>query len=172
MAKTQYPADHKTGHLTAPKQYEVVEREDNLEEEWELDAAQDQIVGNFEDREPTKGTENLGDRFILNHPPPPYPQRGNLALPVVIPQRRPKDRARGFVRAYAPILENAGIDQATWLEFLDTFQKSSLANPWINAINMAQFATIGIHGFGIGLAVSYAISKVADATIELEGRRK
>ena len=168
----QYPADHKTGHLTVPKQYEVVEREDNLEEEWELDAAQDQIVGNFEDRENSKGTENLADKFIRNHPAPPYPQRGNLALPVVIPQRRPKDRARGFVKAYAPILENAGIDQETWLEFLDTFQKSSLANPWINAINMAQFATIGIHGFGIGLAVSYAISKVADATIELEGRRK
>jgi hypothetical protein len=168
----QYPADKKTGHLKASKQDEVVEREDNLEDEWALDDAQDQIVDEFQDKEANTDTEKLADKFIRNHPAPTHPQRGNLALPVVIPQRRPKDRSRGFVRAYAPILENAGVDQATWLQFLETFQKSSVANPWLSAINMAQFATLAIHGFGIGLAVGYAISKITDATIEMESRRK
>lgn len=170
--KDKYPADSKADSLDAPNEDEVVKREDNLEEEWELDDAQDQIIGISQDEEPVKDSENLAGKFIRSHPPPKSPQQGNLALPVVIPQRRPKDRSRGFVRAYAPILENCGIDQATWLEFLDTFQKSSVANPWLNAINMAQFATLAIPGFGIGLAVGYAISKLVDVTIEMESRRK
>src|ERR1700710_2098695 len=100
----QYLTDKKTSHPEALRQYEVAEHEDSLEEEWELDDAQDQIVGEPQDKESSKDTENLADKFIRNHPAPPYPQRAHLALPVVIPQRRPKDRARGFIKAYAPIL--------------------------------------------------------------------
>jgi hypothetical protein len=60
----------------------------------------------------------LEDQFLRNHPIPrelqnqPRPT-GRLPLTVVLPQRRPKDRSRGFIRAYAPVLENCGIDQAT-----------------------------------------------------------
>lgn len=90
---------------------------------------------------------------------------------MVLPQRRPKDRSRGFIRAYAPLLENAGIDQAQWLEFLDMFQKSSAANPWISAINMAQFATIAIPN-GIGIAVGVAIQLITKAAIEMQSRER
>ncbi|RXG46112.1 hypothetical protein VDGE_03343 [Verticillium dahliae] len=54
--------------------------------------------------------------------------------------RRPKNRARGFVRAYAPVLNTAGIDQATFLDFVDTFNKSLEPNPYLNVINLAGFA--------------------------------
>lgn len=52
-----------------------------------------------------------------------------LPLLVVLPQRRPKDRSRGFNRAFAPVLEKFRIDQAAWLAFLDAFPMSSAANP-------------------------------------------
>lgn len=46
---------------------------------------------------------------------------GKLPLPVVLPQRRPKGRSRGFIRAFALVLENYTIDQATWHTFLGAF---------------------------------------------------
>lgn len=68
---------------------------------------------------------------------------GKLELPVVIPQRRPRNKTRGFVRAYSPALEDVGIDQETFLRFLKNFHKSSQANPVFNAVMVAA----GIVGF-------------------------
>ena len=171
---------------------EVVEVEpESLEQEWNLDDAQDEV---YEDAEKPPGydslfttmpstsdvklasEEELEDQFLRKHPIPqdlqnqPRPS-GRLPLTVVLPQRRPKDRSRGFIRAYAPVLENCGIDQTTWLSFLDTFQKSSAANPWLNAINMAQFATFALPT-PIGLAVGYAIAQITNAAIELQSRER
>lgn len=42
-----------------------------------------------------------------------------LPCPVIIPQRRPRDKGRGFVRAYAPVLEDSGISQEVFLQFLE-----------------------------------------------------
>ena len=147
---------------------------DNLEEEWELDEAQDDVLGSASEKEQPPQSGNLEDTFIRDHPPPKYEEvigTGRLELPVVLPQRRPQTRSRGFVRAYAPLLENCGIDQAAWLSFLDTFRKSSMASPWINAINLAAFATIAIPS-GIGLAVSYAIQQATKVAIEMQGRER
>jgi hypothetical protein len=69
------------------------------------------------------------------------------------------------------VLENCGIDQATWLEFLDSFQRNSAASPWINAINMAQFATFALP-FGIGLAVGYAIQQGVKVATEVHARER
>lgn len=147
---------------------------ENLEDEWNLDDAQDDEIGDGVYDAPSTEAGKVEDLFIRKHPPPARNSHGSegLAMPVVIPQRRPKERARGFVRAYAPVLENCGIDQATWMEFLEVFQKSGTANPWLNAINLAQFATMAIPSFGIGLAVGYAIQQATKAAIELDGRAK
>jgi hypothetical protein len=66
----------------------------------------------------------------LGHPPPRI--RGEngdfmatLPCPVVLPQRRPHKKARGFVRAYAPVLMEAGIDQDTWISFINDWDESS-----------------------------------------------
>jgi hypothetical protein len=48
-----------------------------------------------------------------------------IPCPVIIPQRRPGDKDRGFVHAYAPVLAECGIGQDTFLGFLDAFHKAS-----------------------------------------------
>jgi hypothetical protein len=56
-------------------------------------------------------------------------ETGSLLMPVILPKRRPESHHRGFVRAYTPVLEGSGIDQTTWLDFLDGFEKSIKLNP-------------------------------------------
>ncbi|KAK8085910.1 hypothetical protein PG994_000884 [Apiospora phragmitis] len=107
-------------------------------------------------------------------PPPPYEQDSEdhqLALPVVITQRRPGSRTRGFVRAYSPLLADAGIDQATFLDFLDKLNKSVEPSPWIQAINLASFAGQAVPE-PFTVIISMAVKKVTDATSELHSRSK
>ena len=148
------------------------ESEENLEEEWNLDDAQDEVIGKSAEEGPVRDTSELQDTFLRNHPPPKnveHAPTGKLPLPVVLPQRRPKDRSRGFIRAYAPLLDNCGIDQATWLAFLDTFQKSSAANPWLNAINLASIGTMFMPHI-ISIVAGFAIQQATNAAIELQAR--
>ncbi|KAH0162659.1 hypothetical protein KCU67_g5855, partial [Aureobasidium melanogenum] len=140
---------------------------DDLENEWNLDDAQHEIAG-----EHSPGLVDVDPErtFIQKHSErPSFESSGQLALPVVIPQRRPKDRSRGFIRAYAPVLQDVGIDQPTWLDFLDTFQKSSAADPWLNAINFASIGTMFMPHV-IGFAVSYAIQQATNIAIEMQAR--
>lgn len=95
------------------------------EEDWALDAAAGEL-------EPPPSYDELKDvpaddavaSFMEKHPPPTQAKPLQpLPCPVILPQRRPKDKSRGFVRAYAPVLgECAGIDQKTFIDFLDEFQ--------------------------------------------------
>lgn len=55
---------------------------------------------------------------------PPNPLQ-RLPCPVIVPQRRPRSKDRGFVRAYAPVLDGCGVDQATFLKFHDDFVTAS-----------------------------------------------
>ena len=50
---------------------------------------------------------------------------GRLIYPVILPQKRPGSKERGFVRAYAPVLADCGIDQPTFLDFLDSFSAAT-----------------------------------------------
>ncbi|KAE9372814.1 hypothetical protein N431DRAFT_505122 [Stipitochalara longipes BDJ] len=158
---------------------------DHLEEEWELDDAQDDILPPYAtsppsaDRSGANGAPStaleITDRFLIGMPSHQHTSnlQTQLPCPVVLPQRRPKDRSRGFIRAYAPVLEPCGISQAEWLAFLDTFQKASEANPWIQAINLASFATSAVPMPGlIAMAISTAISVVANVATEFHGRYK
>jgi hypothetical protein len=76
-----------------------------------------------------------------------------------------------FIRAYAPLLETKGIDQATFLEFIETFDKASQASPWIQAINLANFATIPLAP-PFSFLVSIAIQMAVDTATELHSRRR
>ena len=81
--------------------------------------------------------DKIVSTFMAKHPlhsdfhPMPLPSA------VIIPQRRPHSKRRGFVRAYAPVLENAGIDQATFLQFLKSMHQSAKASPVFGIINVA-----------------------------------
>ena len=62
--------------------------------------------------------------FDENAPKSPIP-RGALELPVIVPQRRPEDKSRGWMLCYAPMLESCDISQTEFMEFLTSFNKSS-----------------------------------------------
>ncbi|KAK7921535.1 heterokaryon incompatibility protein-domain-containing protein [Apiospora marii] len=138
---------------------------------WELDEAQDQVAGTSVEVTGTTEEEmaNPADSFLQVHPRPS--SVGMLALPVVITQRRPGSRVRGFVRAYSPLLENVGIDQSTFLDFLDKLNKSAEPSPWIQAINLASFAGQAVPE-PFTIIISLAVKKAADATSELHSRFK
>ena len=115
--------------------------EENDEADWELhDAAEkqnaaitpcaidehDPEVGRLGEKDRQHYVDKLVVSFIGQHPPPSYSQRPNkLPCSVIVPQRRPRDKTRGFVRAYAPVLSECGIDQTTFLQFLETMDKAS-----------------------------------------------
>lgn len=119
------------------------------EEDWELDAAAEEAVGRDTDTENDDGTKldlrKITQHFIERHPLPSggHHAQGKLPCPVIIPQQRPRTKARGFVNAYAPVLENCGVDQKTFIDFLKTFHKasqvclpSSLFGSWNQAENI------------------------------------
>ena len=148
---------------------------------WELDDAQDEIL---ESRLPSekplaegKGIENpmkIADAFMQKHPAPQWRSEDampHLPLPVVLPQKRPESRVRGFIRAYAPLLEDSCIDQATFLEFIHDLNMVCLPNPWIQAINLASFVTMALPTV-TGLIVSRIINKVTAAASEAHSRSK
>ncbi|KAK5481750.1 hypothetical protein LTR55_006631 [Exophiala xenobiotica] len=79
--------------------------------------------------------------FIREYPPAP-PSGGQLDAPVVLPQRRPGNTARGFVRAYAPTLQNVGISPNAWFDFLASFEESLKISPAFDVFNLA----VGVTG--------------------------
>ncbi|KAM0316370.1 hypothetical protein ACHAO8_003151 [Botrytis cinerea] len=64
------------------------------------------------------------------------PARG-LSCPVILPQRRPESQSRGIIRAYSPELADCGIDQDTFLDFIDDFNEAHKASPYLDAVNVA-----------------------------------
>lgn len=143
----------------------VYQKDDTTERQWELDDTQSELLANPQGDPPSsqgaKGDADLATTFIREHGSV-LPTGQKLEMPVILAQRRPKNRSRGFVRGYAPILEDVGIDQATWLDFLDKFDAATMASPWIQVLN---FAEIG--GFFVPFAPSIAISAAVYLTIEV-----
>jgi len=116
---------------------------------------QEQLGLTLSEQESAQDVNQLTDEFMRSHPPPAYAVQGGgkLPFPVILPQRRPRDKKRGFVRAYAPVLENCGIDQATFLDFLKTFHASSKASPWLTVVNIA--------AAGAGMAPGAMVASIA-----------
>jgi hypothetical protein len=185
-SKNEYPDEKNVGQVNfnTPKYVESQHQEKEmtaeieqaeLEDEWNLDDAQDDILDRSPERLAVYDMSDLEDNFLRNNPFPQSTNQkplGKLQHPVILPQRRPKDRSRGFIRAYAPLLQDCGIDQKTWLSFLDTFQKSSAASPWLNAINLAAIATNWIPSHPIAFAAGYIINKAVSVAIELQARER
>lgn len=97
---------------------------DEDEEDWLLDeAAEAADPPSYEESEQQVSMDEMVNSVMHDFHPPPTISR--LPCPVIIPQRRPRSKARGFVRAYAPVLNDCGIDQETFLKFLKSFHQSS-----------------------------------------------
>lgn len=80
-----------------------------------------------EDAPPPYTEEELADMGDITYPEPTAQvmNASKLQCPIVIPQRRPGSETRGFIRAYAPVLSDYGIDQETFWTFLKAFDKAS-----------------------------------------------
>ncbi|KAI0417749.1 hypothetical protein F5X98DRAFT_339460 [Xylaria grammica] len=133
-------------------------------EQWDLDDAQQQVSEAYveDGKRPAE--------VIQQAPPAPIVPRGYLQYPVILPQRRPKRRHRGFIRAYAPDLHACGIDQQTFMAFLDELDKSTAWSPLVDIINLSTLATFAIPG-GLGAAVSVPIQLATGIYKELQGRK-
>ena len=104
-----------------------VSSSDGGEEAQELDEVQQKFAGGHRNQElmEAKDIDGVFNALAKQYPPPGYTEvAGKLDLPVILPQRRPKNKERGFVYAYAPVLQTCGIGQAEFLAFLDGFEKA------------------------------------------------
>ncbi|KAH7395406.1 hypothetical protein DE146DRAFT_106815 [Phaeosphaeria sp. MPI-PUGE-AT-0046c] len=143
------------------------------EASWELDEAQDQILGDGTGQPVALEDElaDLANSFLAIHDYSPHHSTNQLALPVVITQRRPNSRTKGFVRAYSPLLEDVDINQTAFLDFVDKLNKSLAPSPWLEAINLAAVAGHTVPA-PFTVMISIAAKKAADAASELHSRSK
>ncbi|KAI9692940.1 MAG: hypothetical protein M1822_004935 [Bathelium mastoideum] len=152
------------------------------EEDWALDEAADEADGVPSDRHQAEdnskkvsarvNVDELIAKFMVKHPEIGRPVVSTgLPVPVILPQRRPGTKKRGFVRAYSPVLDNCGIDQNMFIDFLETFDECAKADPWIQGVMMAA----GIAGFApsvIAQAVSLAVQIAAGTASEIQVRNR
>lgn len=132
---------------------------------WTLDDTEREAVPHKTDSKSPKEPSDLAKAFLRRHPCHfDIDLDTRLALPVILVQRRPKKRARGFIRGYAPALADMGIDQETFLDFIDTFNKALEPNPWLYAINLAGLGGMAVPdplmmllGIGVGIATDAAM---------------
>lgn len=80
---------------------------------------------------------------------------GPLPLPIVIPQQRPGSQERGFIAAYAPSLESCGIDQKSFLRFIDEANTGLEGNKYL--------AGVQVVSLGVGFTPEVIVMGVAAA---------
>ena len=164
---------------------EHLEDEDD-EDDWALDDAIDEIDGRKDQEQRPPPYEVAQEEQLLNRSTDELltlhkahskafhvssETETPLPYPVDLPQRSPKHRSRGFVRAFAPILaECKGIDQDTFLDFLDEFDAAIKVSPVWDVINAAAFfGTLG-SPLVIGFPVSFAVQFASNTAKEMQRR--
>ena len=120
----------------------------------EADWALDEAAAEGEDQEPASSIErdpqeraSAADRAALRSSKPKLP------FPVILPQRRPGTKARGFVRAYSPVLEEIDVSQEAFLRFLKDFHKAAQASPIFDVVMIATAIAAAYPDPVIGLGV-------------------
>ena len=121
------------------------------------------------------GDEQALYRFVEEHILPaadlPRKTHNRLPCPVVIPQRRPGNKERGFVEAYAPMLEQFSIKQDEFINFVKATNKAVRASKWLGAIQLAAFGTSFIPN-SIAMGASVAAQVVAGMIAKAQTRWK
>ena len=134
---------------------------DEDEDDWIADETQAQLhEGENVEQDDSTGP---AEWFKKRHPAPSQPitVKSRLPAPVIVPQRRPDMRSRGFVRAYAPALNDCGVDQATFLDFLEGFHKEINKHGYFNATNLA--VALSVMSYTISVAPSAIVHFTAMA---------
>ncbi|KAK3715179.1 hypothetical protein LTR37_007389 [Vermiconidia calcicola] len=147
----------------------------NDEEAWQLDEAiSRREMPPYEDSEQNfRSTNDLAHEVISKTQPTPASFTSTpLPCPVILPQRRPRKKARGFVRAYPPLLgQSSGISQETFLTFLENFSKSAQASPIFDIISISA-AIAGFAPSVIAMAVTTAVQVGAGICKEIQSRQR
>ena len=156
--------------------------ESNLETdhaEWALDEAAQELEQGLPTYEEAAAStpfsaDEAANSFLQSHKLSQVPENTHspLPMPVILPQRRPKDKTRGFVRAYAPLLGTcSGIDQQTFIDFLNDLDRASKASPVFDVINLACFAA-GLVPNPIAMAVTISVQVAAGVAKEVQTRQR
>ncbi|KAE8337988.1 hypothetical protein BDV24DRAFT_153876 [Aspergillus arachidicola] len=176
-------AGYNSNEYSKFKNLDDLEREVNQDEAvWELDETAQQVrLPIYEESQPATAAagqteeakkekkENMVRGLVQMAGPVQTVQR--IPCPVIIPQRRPGNKDRGFVRAYAPVLADCGINQDVFLNFLEDFFQASKASPWIEVVYVAA----GIVGFFPETAAqitSIIVQTVAGIAREIQSRHR
>ena len=125
--------------------------EENDETDWDLDEAAEEEVRQglswtradvstgdvpYGATEKMAYVDSIVHSFLEKHPCSSEPKdTTELECPVIIPQRRPGNRRRGFVHAYAPALADCGIDETTFSHFLKDLYRASQASRTLYAVD-------------------------------------
>lgn len=145
---------------------------DPNEEDWALDdiVASDDETDEDRDVRPTALEEPVYVSSVPELPKANTPRDlQKLPFPVVIPQRRPRTKSRGFIRAYAPVLERSRLDQDMFLKFLKDFHSAMQAAPIFKVVQL----TAGIAGLYPNLIVGLVLQAVQiTATIAGEAQER
>ncbi|EXJ87459.1 hypothetical protein A1O3_04419 [Capronia epimyces CBS 606.96] len=152
---------------------------DNDKAEWALDDAAQQLEApppTYDEASSSSpaSADELASAFLNTHQVARDPKKSYqpLPCPVILPQRRPKDKSRGFVRAYAPVLDTcSGIDQATFIDFLNGLDRASRASPVFDVVNLACFA-VGFVPSPIAMGVSIAVQVASRTAQEVQSRHR
>ena len=137
--------------------HELVEEEKGDEQlgcdeaDWALDEAITEIEDHGES-ESSKQNKNQTLKERAGSAVPKKPMQ-KLPLPVILPQRRPGTKVRGFVRAYSPILEESDISQDSFLGFLKFFNKAAQASPIFDAVMIATPIAAAYPDLVIGIGI-------------------
>ena len=159
------PLDEKHGSSLGREDFEDESESDSEGDEanWALDEAAEEVASPKVEEPKLKygamaqpSIESFCSLVMAKCPPLNHPTNP-LQLPVIIPQRRPGARNRGFIHAYAPILADKGISQDAFLSFIQTFHQAAQASPLLNVV----FLSAGVVGL-----VPEPICQITSAVIQ------
>ena len=85
-----------------------------------------------------------------------------LTHPVIIPQRRPGSKVRGWTRAYAPDLQRLGIEQDTFMKFLKSWDSVIQGSKWFRTISLASSVVSMAIPTPIVMGITTAVSIAAE----------
>ncbi|KAK7518772.1 uncharacterized protein IWZ02DRAFT_489591 [Phyllosticta citriasiana] len=141
---------------------EVWELDDAADKVWEEVPAEEQPPAYAETEEAQKNSNKRIQTLMDNlAAPPSQSDAARLPYPVILPQRRPREKARGFIRAYAPSLSAAGIDEASFMSFLSALYRESQVHPVFNVI----FVGTTIAGFVPDITVMAVCTAIQAAMV-------
>jgi hypothetical protein len=147
--------------------------DDELEEQWRLDEAAEAIDPPAYEESEASDAEKRDPKDLVNEvlsiAPPAATRRALLPVPVVVPQRRPRTRARGFVRAYAPVLNDCAIDQKTFLTFLKNLHTATQASKGLSVVFLAA-GVVGMVPETVAQIVSTVVQVGVGTAIEVQRR--